>query len=558
MDVVETLALVFALAMPHIGWAASPHNGSAPVQCDHRDEGTEIDWSAASMLAEIPRSASLHSCLRRLHDAATMRRSAGIRGGGREMPSSAGDALCACSALDFYDRGAERDASRCCSALRAVCARSSALACGHVHQFCTGGGEGYSAGVMDKFVGAVVGGSGRCGRFIGNATHGAAGTGIGVDVGVRRIHRSSGIKLPAPTNRAEKVGVVLATSAQGVRCVGADPREVSRCFERKQFGDPEAAGLRCGHGYCRHGSHCAEMSSENCRKIPQGEARAGSRSDGLNVDDCHDGMCSVCGMEVDFKCMFQNSPSSPCPDPGCADNVVCGDEEEAVCTLNKGVSLSAAISEEEQHKPEKVSASQRKKMSALIVPIAGVFAAAICSIALLSWITLRIKRAHRETVEQAQEEQRRFERENSVALSIHDESHPLTPGRQKSIPLPSPRSQLALSLSNLGRGGGEPEKGGSQGRPSGHRHSKSCIRKIWTPRTRRRSLSEADPEVLTCLPEEGIATMHTSYQISRSISGTRSRSIEAPGGPPFVEGRPALPELQMGEFRQASKGRDRS
>lgn len=399
--------------------------------------------------------------------------------------------LCSCAVVNFYDRDSGRDFSDCCAALNLLCQTNNTLACGHVFRFCGEAQSGYSAWVLDQFVRDGLTELSSCGEFNLNATHDEP-----CGNGWCRI---------------------------GYKCKKV---EATRCREKK--------GIHCGPGYCRFGSTCNSMSSEVCVQVKQDELQAMNLTNAVESDECRGGLCTVCEDRIDHLCSSQQGDSSPCMGRGCADGLVCGAEDEFVCSLRQGAFVSLSGDVVREHTPEKVPENKlRRSLKAVVLPTLGILSGVICSIALISWVTLHVKRARKEAADQAEEDRknrRRFERANSAASSIHDEKHPLSARRQPTIRVASPRMLSALSPRRLGFGTGRAEGSASSQPSSGRRSAREAPRRPRGSRTHYRSVSDVDVDGISCLPGEGIATVNTGYQASRTADRTRSRPVDIEKG----------------------------
>lgn len=404
---------------------------------------------------------------------------------------------CSCALLNFWDTAVRQDSTKCCKALQFLCLKDNSLACGHVHRFCTKQKAGYSAWVLDVFVREQLKELGTCVEFNPNATH------------------------------DERCGDGWCRI--GYTCTTV---KAQRCRKKQ--------GVRCGDGYCKYGSFCAEMSSENCDQMTEDELKKLQKiKDSKDIDSsCNDGRCSVCTRDTQYQCVYKQQTLLPCQGRECADSVQCGVEEESVCTVRPEV-LVHVDDLPEEHDPEKVDESKlRRRLTAFILPTVAVVISVIFSIALLSWVVVRVKRARKEAAQQAEEDCLEHTRSTQLSIktdaSANDEKDLLSPHGAGNRT--TPRIRLPLPLARLGLGGGDLE---GSARSSGRR-------------SHYRSVSDTDTDG----PIGHGGYSHgggekAGYQARGALKRTRSRSVD---GDKDVSGDEMGSSPGPHHYRHGSKG----
>lgn len=214
---------------------------------------------------------------------------AGVAGEANDGTSGAPEA-CVCAMLNFWDTVPRQDATECCKHLEGFCQEKDSIRCGHVYRFCMKHRAGYSAWVLDHFVRDKLRPL-NCPQFNPDATH------------------------------DEACGEGWCRTGYGCTTVRAEI-----CKKEK--------GKKCGKGFCRKGAQCGEMSSQVCKQMSEEKLKK-KRKNGEKFDDvsCTDGKCSVCTTKTEHECVYGNDVTTPCTKTGCADVLVCGPEEEKVCTV---------------------------------------------------------------------------------------------------------------------------------------------------------------------------------------------------------------------------------
>lgn len=379
---------------------------------------------------------------------------AGVAGEANDGTSGAPEA-CVCAMLNFWDTVPRQDATECCKHLEEFCQEKDTIRCGHVYRFCMKHRAGYSAWVLDHFVRDKLRPL-NCPQFNPDATHDeACGEGW---------------------------------CRTGYACT---PVRAEIC--KKQEGN------ECGKGYCRNGAQCGEMSSQVCKQMSEEKLKK-KRKNGEKFDDvsCTDGKCSVCTTKTEHECVYGNDVATPCTTPGCADGLVCGPEEEHVCTVRPEALLFLGAEEPANHKPEKVP-DHLRRFTAYILPICGICIGLILFVAMVSWGSIRIRRARKENAGARDDE---CEEENSKL-----DDYPIAditakggalPGQQLPLPLspcaspskPGPHLHLPLGGARLEPDPTAPYSGRRSARRSS-RGGSGCFR-LWTPRSGYQSMTDVD------------------------------------------------------------------
>lgn len=409
---------------------------------------------------------------------------AGESNDGTEAP-----AACVCAMLNFWDTVPREEATQCCEHLDKFCQEGDTLRCGHVYRFCLKHRAGYSAWVLDHFVRDKLRPL-NCPQFNPDATH------------------------------DEACGEGWCRTGYGCTTVRA---EICK----------KNAGTECGKGYCRNGATCGELSSQVCKKMSEAKLKKKQKNGEVFEDvKCTDGKCSVCQMQTEYECVHGNDVSTPCEKEGCADGLLCGPEEEEVCTIRPEALLFIGDKEPEEHKPEKVDESL-VRFTAFILPTVGGVIGVLVVIALISYGTIRIRRARKETAarkhEDAYDEEEKPEGGHGgdltarSALPEQDLPLPLSPCASPSQPSHhKPGFHLPLGSAKV-----EPDVTAPySGRKSARRHSRGgsgCFR-LFTPRSGYQSMTDVDLDAQALRGHPDGAPVDYDGDHEGALSARRSRN----------------------------------